>query len=168
MKARLRRFGADLTGASPRWGRTLILTTLVGKLSLVAAGFLIQALAGENSAQGFSGVMHDLSLASIVAAVVAAPLFESLCVMLLVWLFAGVMDRPALQTGLLVGLAAVPFHGLSWASLSVLPLFGLFGLIQFHWRARGRAWAGFWINVIAHGLVNGSSILLVAMATAEK
>ena len=164
MTTRLRRFADDLTGASPRWRRTLVLATLVGKMSLVATGFLIQAIAGENAAQGFSGVIHDLSLATILTAIVAAPLFESLCVMALVWLFAGVLNRPALQTSILVGLAAIPFHGLSAASVSVLPLFVLFGLIQFHWRARGRAWSGFWINVVVHGLVNGSSVLLVAAA----
>lgn len=159
-----RRLWDDLTGASTRWLRTILLAALVAKLAMTLVGVLVERLAGPSSGDGFSGVIDNVSPVLVFVTLVAAPLFESLGVVALVWFFSGRLKCAAMPTALAVGLLAVPLHGLTLGSVSVLPMFTLFGAVQHHWRARGEAWSGFWIITAVHFLANGVSVLVVAFA----
>lgn len=145
----------DLIGASPRWGRTILYAVVTGRLSIMALAIAVYAIVGEGADAGFSGVIRSVDPGMIFAIVVGAPVLESLVVLLLVWLFSRKLKWPLPVTVALTALLFIPQHGISVAALVVAPFFGLMAAIQHHWLMRGRAWAGFWLIVVIHGLANG-------------
>lgn len=155
----------DLTGQSDRWGRTLVWAVVVGRLTMMAIGVPIMLLAGDGADDQFSGMIDGLTDAWIFAGLVFAPLIESLCIRLVVWMLgsrAG-LGWPAWATALACGAIAVPLHGLSLVSLAVAPFFGLMAAIQHHWMNRGQGWAGFWLIVGIHVVANGLALLAMTL-----
>lgn len=145
----------DLTGASPRWGRTIIYAVLAGRLSIMALAVAVYALAGGEADAGFSGVVRSVDPGMIFVVVLVAPLLESLIVLLLVWLFSRKLGWSVGVTAALTALLFIPQHGFSFASLTIAPFFGLMAAIQHHWLMRGDRWAGYWLIVVIHALANG-------------
>lgn len=164
-------FWRDLTGQSDRWVRTLVLAVVIGRLSLVAAGVAI-LLAISAAADGdidgamdqYSGLTDVLNAEWIFAALVFAPLVESLAIRLVVWLLGGGDRRrwPVWATSLACALLAIPLHGLGPLSLAVAPFFALMAAIQHHWMNRGRGWAGFWLITAIHVAANALALLAMA------
>lgn len=155
-------FWADLTGASERWGRTLLLAVVIGRLSMTALGLMVLLAAGKQSTEGFTGVLQTLDTATIFGAVIGAPLIESLIVLALVWLIGFKLRASAAVTAVLVGLAFIPQHGLALVSVMTAPFFALEALILFNWMRRGSGVGGFWLVFFIHAISNGLSVLAVA------
>lgn len=155
----------DLTGQSVRWGRTLVLTVVIGRVSILLVGLPILLLAGEEAMQGFSGQAEALTGVWVFAALVFAPLSESLVVRLLVWLLGSraCLGWPVWATAIACGALSVPLHGLSLFSLAVAPFFALMAAIQHHWMNRGRGWAGFWLITVIHAVANGLALIVMAL-----
>ena len=159
----------DLTGQSDSWVRTLLLSVVIGRLSLMAAGFVILMLISTASHQGaldqFSGVTDVLTAEWIFVGLVFAPLSESLAIRLVVWAL-GRRPRPGWPvwaTAVSCALLAIPLHGLGPLSLAVAPFFALMAAIQHHWMNRGRGWAGFWLITAIHVAANAIALLAMAL-----
>ena len=151
----------DLTGQSERWGRTLLLAVVVGRLSLVALGAAIVLVVGPGATDQYSGLTDVLTGEWVFVALVFAPLTESLAIRLVVWLLGG--KWPVWATALACAALAVPFHGLGPVSLAVAPFFALMAAIQHHWMNRGRGWAGFWLITAIHVAANALALLAMAL-----
>lgn len=162
-------FWRDLTGQSDHWGRTLVLAVVVGRLSFMALGMFIVLIAGEGADDNFSGIPDALTEEWIIASLAFAPLVESLAICFVVWLLGSQksLGWPVWATSLACGVLAVPYHGLSLASLSVLPLFAIMAAIQHHWMNRGKGWPGFWLIVAIHLVVNALGLLAMALLWPE-
>lgn len=156
-------FWADFTGASDRWMRTFILALLLGRLSMIALGVAVVAAAGEGAFENFTGVIPALDPGVVFAAVIGAPLLESLIVLLLVWLIGVKLKASRAVTAVVTGLAFIPQHGLSLLSVAVAPFFALEALILHNWMRRGRTGGGFWLIFAIHAAANVTSVLAVAM-----
>lgn len=161
-------FWRDLTGQSERWGRTLLLAVVVGRLSLVAAGVVILmtvSLVSPQDADGvmdqYSGLTDVLTAEWVFVALVFAPLSESLAIRLVVWLLG--RKWPVWATSLACALLAIPLHGLGPLSVAVAPFFALMAAIQHHWMNRGRGWAGFWLITAIHFAANAVALLTMAL-----
>ncbi len=153
-------FWRDLTGQSERWVRTLMLAVVVGRLSLVVIGFLILMAVGPGATDQYSGMIDAVTAEWVFAALVFAPLVESLAIRLVVWVLGRRIGRwPVRATAAACALLAVPFHGLGPLSLAVAPFFALMATIQHHWMERGRGWAGFWLITAIHAAANGIALL---------
>jgi hypothetical protein len=148
----------DLTGASPRWLRTILYAAVAGRLSITAGGMIVYGLAGAGADAGFSGVVRSVDPGTILGMLLLAPLLESLIVLLLVWLFSGKLGWPIGVTVALTALLFMPQHGLSYASLAIGPFFALMAAIQHHWFMRGQGWAGYWLISAVHAVVNGAAV----------
>lgn len=149
---------ADLIGLSDRWGRTIALAAVLGRVATIPVAAVIYLLAPDTTEEGYSGVLTDLGPAEVIATLVVAPLVESLIIVFLVWLFGIVLRAPVWLTALLVATAFVPLHGLVLVSFAVFPIFALMAAIQFNWRRKGREWTGFWIITTIHFLGNLAAI----------
>ncbi len=164
---RWRRFQADLTGASDRWGRTIVYGLLFARLSLAPALLVVALLflwttddaLSNDALAGFSGRLDNIDGARIFSAVVFAPLTESLLVVFLVWLMGKKFGWSGWLVALLSAVIFVPLHGLAIGSLMIAPFFGLMALVQFNWMQRGDALGGYWVVVSMHAVVNISSLL---------
>ncbi len=165
-------FWRDLTGQSDRWVRTLVLAVVIGRLSLVAFGvvillaILVFARGDADAAMDqYSGLTDVLTAEWVFAALVFAPLVESLAIRLVVWLLGGGDRRkwPVWATSLACALLAIPLHGLGPLSLAVAPFFALMAAIQHHWMKRGRGWAGFWLITAIHFAANAVALLTMAL-----
>lgn len=164
-----RTFWSDLTGQSDRWGRTLVLTVVFGRLSALLIGLPILMLAGDGADDQFSGMADALTDDWVFAGLVFAPLIESLGIRLVVWTLgsrAG-LNWPVWATALACGAVAVPLHGLSLMSMATAPFFALMAAIQHHWMNRGRGWAGFWLVVAIHLVVNALGMLAMVLIGSE-
>lgn len=163
----------DLTGQSQRWGRTLVLAVVIGRLSLIALGIAVLMMVGAGGGDGaeegavdqFSGLTDVLTAEWMFAALVFAPLTESLAIRIVVWGLGGRARWrwPVWATALACAALAIPFHGLGPLSLAVAPFFALMAAIQHHWMKRGRGWAGFWLIVAIHVAANGMALLTMAL-----
>lgn len=155
----------DLTGQSERWGRTLVLAVIVGRLSLLVLGLAVLLAAGAGSMDQYSGLTDVLTVEWVFAALVFAPLFESLAIRLVVWLLGSRVGWgwPVWATSAACAVLAVPFHGLGPLSLAVAPFFALMAAIQHHWMNRGRGWAGFWLITAIHVAANALALLAMAV-----
>jgi len=153
-----RRAWRDLTGASTRWGRTILYAVVASRLSIAAAAIVIYGLAGAGADAGFSGMIRSVDFGIVFVFVVVAPVLESLILLLLVWLFSKKLRWPLPVTVLLTALLFVPQHGLSLASLVIAPFFALMAAVQHHWLMRGRGWAGYWLIVVIHAVSNGIAV----------
>lgn len=162
-------FWRDLTGQSDRWGRTLVLAVVVGRLSLVVLGVSILMVAGEGADDHFSGMTDALTGEWMLIGLVFAPLTESLAIRFVVWILGSRTGWgwPVWATGLACGALAVPLHGLSLVSLAVVPFFVLMAAIQHHWMNRGRGWPGFWLIVAIHLVANALGLLAMASMSPE-
>lgn len=158
-------FWRDLTGQTERWGRTLVLTVVVGRLSLVVLGVAIMMAAGEEAMDQYSGLTDVLTSEWVFLALVFAPLTESLSIRFIIWFLGSgvVLKWPVWATAMAVGALAVPLHGLSPFSLAVAPFFALMAAIQHHWMNRGRAWGGFWLIAAIHLVANALAVLAMAL-----
>jgi len=154
----------DLTGRSPRWVRTFFLGLVFGKLSMTLVAMAVQSLGAEDQ-ERFSGAPGALSLEFIFAALVFAPLLESLAVLGVVWLLArqGRRRWPVWSTALVCAALAIPLHGLSAYSVLVAPFFALMAAIQHNWMDRGQGKVGFWLNVSIHFAANSLGVLATAV-----
>ena len=157
-----RGFWADLTGASDRWGRTIVYAVAVGRLSMLVLGMAVLLAVGEGGVEGFTGVIESVDAATIFASVVGAPLLESLIVLVLVWVIGFKLKASRAVTAVITGLAFIPQHGLSLVSVSVAPFFALEALILMNWMRRGAGGTGFWLVFVIHAVANGLSVLSVA------
>jgi len=152
----MQRLWGALTGKSDQWFLTIVLSAVFGKLLLVAMLMIAFFAAGDDAISG--PLDGKLDSARFLDVLVLAPLVESILLVFLIWLLGFKLRLP---TAITVGLSAVvfvPLHGLTPASISVLPAFLLWGLIQYNWMARGKGEAGFKIVVAAHALANLTSI----------
>ncbi|WP_396594084.1 hypothetical protein [Brevundimonas sp. R86498] len=159
-------FWADLVGASDRWGRTILFATVLGRLAILPVVALIYILVPGTTGEGYSGELTDLGPAELVAALLVAPLVESLIIVFLVWLVGIRLGAPVWLTALLTAAVFVPMHGLVLVSLIIAPLFALMAAIQMNWRRKGREWTGFWIITAIHFLGNLSAVALTAIMPA--
>lgn len=157
-------FWRDLTGQSDRWGRTLVMAVVVGRLSLVVLGVAILMVAGEGADDQFSGMSDALTDEWMFVGLVFAPLTESLIVRFVVWILGSRTGWgwPVWATSLFCGALAATLHGVSLMSLAVVPFFALMAAIQHHWMNRGRGWPGFWLIVAIHLLANALGLLAMA------
>lgn len=153
----MKAFLADLTGASDRWGRTILFAAVAGRLALLPVAAAIYVLAPDTTEEGHTGTFGGLGFVDLFAALVLAPLLESLIIVFLVWLIGGRLRAPVWLTALLVGAAFVPMHGMVLVSVTVFPVFALMAAIQLNWRRKGREWAGYWIITAIHTLGNLSA-----------
>lgn len=165
-------FWRDLTGQSERWVRTLVLAVVIGRLSLVAVGVVVLlavSAAGGGEVEGaldqFSGLTETLTAEWVFAALVFAPLIESLGIRLVVWVLGSRTGWawPVWATSLTCALLAIPFHGLGPLSLAVAPFFALMAAIQHHWMSRGRGWSGFWLITAIHLAANAVAVLVMGL-----
>lgn len=158
-------FWRDLTGQSDRWGRTLVLAVVVGRLSFMALVLSIVLIAGEGADDNFSGIPDALTEEWIIASLAFAPLIESLAICFVVWLLGNHkgLGWPVRATSLACGVLAVPLHGLSLASFAVFPFFFLMAAIQHHWMNRGKGWEGFWLIVAIHLVANALGLIAMAL-----
>ena len=147
-------FLADLTGASDRWIRTLLYQVVIGRLSIFVVYALLLLVTPEMTQEGFSGVVRSLDTVMVIAALVFAPLVESLILLMIVGLVGGKFGAPRWFTVLFAGAAFLPMHGLVLMSLVIVPFFILMALVQFNWMKRSRTWAGYGIVVLIHALQN--------------
>ena len=168
---RWRRFKADLTGQSDRWGRTILYGVVFARLSiapiLIAVALVFMLSTGEtdpsSSLSGTSALISEVDAVAIVRGVFIWPVFESMVLAFLVWLMSSKLAwRPGI-TALVCALIFVPLHGLAMGSLIVAPFFWLMALVQCNWMRRGDGMGGYWIVVTMHALSNGSSYLATAM-----
>lgn len=157
-----RGFWADLTGASDRWVRTLVLAVVIGRLSMTALGLIVILAAGERSTVGFTGVIESLGAGEVFAAVVGAPVIETLILLLIVWLVGFKLKASRTVTAVVAALAFIPQHGLALASVMVAPFFALEAVILYNWMRRGKGGGGFWLVLAIHAIANGLSVLAVA------
>lgn len=162
-------FWRDLTGQSERWLRTIVLSVLVGRLSLLAIGSVVVAVAGIEVVEQYSGRIESLKPGVILSALLVAPIIESLAIRLAVWVFGSRFGWkwPVWATALACAALAVPLHGLGPMSLVAAPFFGLMAAIQHHWMVRGRGWAGFWLITAAHAAGNTVGVLTTALMGAD-
>ncbi|MDP1778529.1 MAG: hypothetical protein Q8K90_07965 [Brevundimonas sp.] len=163
-------FWRDLTGQSERWVLTLVLAVVIGRLSLVAVGVAILLVVAANRdpdgvMDQYSGLTDVLTAEWVFAALVFAPLIESLAIRLVVWLLGSRVGWkwPVWATALTCALLAIPLHGLGPLSLAVAPFFALMAAIQHHWMNRGRGWAGFWLITAIHLAANALALLAMAL-----
>lgn len=154
-------FWRDLTGQSERWARTLVLAVVVGRLSLVVIGFLILMAVGPGATDQYSGMIDAVTAEWVFAALVFAPLVESLAIRLVVWMLG--RRWPVRVTAAACAFLSVPFHGLGPLSLAVAPFFALMAMIQHHWMERGQGWAGFWLITAIHAAANGIALIGAAL-----
>jgi len=168
---RWRRFKADLTGESDRWGRTILYGVVFARLAFVAvtlAIVLVYVLStGETDFAaifaGTSTTISEVNAAEIISGLLLAPLLESLLLAFLVWLMSSKLRWRPWIMALVCALIFVPLHGLAIGSLIVVPFFWLMALVQYNWMRRGDGLGGYWIVVAMHALSNGSSYLTTAM-----
>ncbi len=155
----------DLTGQSERWGRTLVLAVIVGRLSLLVLGLAVLLAAGAGAMDQYSGLTDVLTVEWVFAALVFAPLTESLAIRLVVWVLGSRLGWgwPVWATAMACAALAVPLHGLGPLSLAVAPFFALMAAIQHHWMNRGRGWAGFWLITAIHVVANALALLAMAV-----
>ncbi|MDZ4363636.1 hypothetical protein [Brevundimonas sp.] len=154
----MQRFLSDLTGASTRWGRTILYGFVAARASITLVGIAVVLIWGEAGYDGFSGLLDQASLLVAIVAIAIAPLIEQLMVLFMVWVLAFVLRLPAEIAAVLTGLGFGTLHGLAPASLSVVPLFILLALIQIHWARRRKGMTGFWVGVAIHALTNATAV----------
>lgn len=167
---RMQRFWADLTGMSDRWGRTILYSAVFARLSLLPAAALVLLLygaatgdwTGSESVEGFSGAVDDIDGATIISALVIAPLFETLLLALLVWVLGFWLKARRWLTVTVVALAFVPLHGLAIGSLFVLPFFILMATVWYNWKRRGDGFGGYWVVMTMHLVSNGLTLITTA------
>lgn len=157
-----RGFWADLTGASDRWGRTILYAVAIGRLSMLALGIVVLLAFGEGGVEGFTGFIESVDAATIFAAVFAAPFLESLILALIVWAVGFKLKASRAVTAVVAGLAFIPQHGLAAASVMVAPFFALEALILMNWMRRGEGGTGFWLVFVIHAVANSLSVLAAA------
>jgi len=168
---RWRRFKADLTGESDRWGRTILYGVVFARLAfapVILAIALVYVLStGETdpskSFSGTSALISEVDAFAIVSGVFLAPLLESLILAFLVWLMSSKLRWRPWVTALVCALIFVPPHGLAIGSVIVAPFFWLMALVQCNWMRRGDGMGGYWVVVTMHALSNASSLLTTAM-----
>jgi hypothetical protein len=156
-------FWSDLTGASPRWGRTLIYAAVIGRLGFLPIVLLVAVLWGEGGFDGFSGQLQggdDLVLEALIALVVA-PLLEQMLVLLGIVVAHWAMRLPPWPSAGLVAVLLSALHGLTPGSAMVFPLFLLLAVIQINWMRRGSMLGGFVLGTAIHGLVNAVAVMAV-------
>ena len=167
---RWRRFKADLTGESDRWGRTILYGVVLARLSLATVSLAISLVyvlsTGETDfAVIFSGTtISEVNAIQIFSGVFLAPLLESLFLAFLVWLISSKLRWRPWIMALVCALIFVPLHGLAIGSLIVVPFFWLMALVQYNWMRRGDGLGGYWIVVTMHAISNGVAFLSVAMS----
>jgi hypothetical protein len=160
------RWIAMTSGDSDDWLVTGILAGNAGKVATVVVGLpivLLAGWAGVDPFEGFSGRLPALNWTVVAAALVAAPILESLLVWLSVWLLQGRLRRGLAATSLISGSVMAALHGASLVSVTVFPAFALQALILARWRLRGSPAKGYWSIVIAHLVMNGSTVWLAAI-----
>jgi hypothetical protein len=150
---------ADLTGASPRWVRTVVYAALVGRLAALPLGLIVGAVWGEAGFAGFSGLIEAVDLRLILLAVVFAPLVEQLLVLVAVGILHWGLRFPPWPAALISAAGCCALHGLVPASILVFPLFALLGIVQINRARRGSLLAGFGLGVLIHALANGVAVL---------
>lgn len=145
---------------------------VIGRLSFVAVGVavLLAVTAGgggdvDGAMDQYSGLTDVLTAEWVFAALVFAPLIESLGIRLVVWVLGGRAGWgwPVWATSLTCALLAIPFHGLGPISLAVAPFFALMAAIQHHWMSRGRGWSGFWLITAIHLAANTVAVLAMGL-----
>ena len=112
---------ADLTGASDRWGRTLLYQVVAGRLSILVVYLLLMLATPNTTTEGFSGVVQSLDATTYISALIAAPLVESLILLAIVGLVGGKFEAPRWLTVLMAGGVFLPMHGLVLMSLVIVP-----------------------------------------------
>lgn len=165
------RFWADATGASPRWGRTIIYGVVVARLSLVPMLILVGLIdwaahgdaPGPGSLEGFSGAIGQIDAVLILSALIFAPVLESLLVAFLTWLVGFRLKLPLWPTATLVGLAFVPLHGLVPASLVIAPFFILMAAVWYNWQQRNDGLGGYGVVMTMHAASNGLALVTTAI-----
>ena len=165
------RFWADLTGASDRWGRTILYGLLLSRVSLAPLLILVVLLhgaatgdwTGPGSIENFSGRIDQVDAGRILSAVIAAPLLETLLLVLLVGGIGFRLKAGRWATATFTGLAFIPLHGLGFGSLVVFPFFVLMAVVWYNWKQRGDGLGGFWIVVSLHAVANGSALFTSAL-----
>lgn len=120
---------------------------------------LIIWLLGSSAAINFLGYHREITPLLIFLATVFGPVSESLAVWVLVWLAQSKFGLGQVSTSLATGAALVILHGISWASLAVLPTFAMHAAIIFSARLRRRSGSGYLIIVGAHSLQNLISVI---------
>lgn len=147
-----------MVGRTDQWPLTIVLPVLLTKLLLIPVAMLFSLAASdvEVSAafEDYSGTIRNIDAALVIVSLVVAPLLETLISAVLVWLLGFKLHMPASLTACAVALIFVPLHGLTPASLIVLPAFLIWALIQYNWMARGDGETGFKIVVASHALAN--------------
>lgn len=169
---RWRRFKADLTGESDRWGRTVLYGVVFARLAfatVMLAIVLVYELSTGQTApssilSGTSTTISEVNAIEIFDAVLFAPLWESLALAFLVWLMSSKFGWRPWITALVCALIFAPLHGLSIGSLVIGLFFWQMALVQCNWMRRGDGLGGYWIVVTMHAIWNGSAYLSKAMS----
>jgi hypothetical protein len=162
------RLGAALVGQSRNWGLTALLAGVASKIITTASSICLSYLAWEfyriDAGMGFSGaVSRGVNTAIVLGALILAPLLESALVIATVWLLRLRFKNTA-PIIIMSGVIHVPLHGMSFASLSVWPMFMLHALIVLNWMARQQTGRGYCAIVGAHFVSNSIGLAVRAFA----
>ena len=130
---------------------------------MLALGMVVILAFGEGGVEGFTGLVESVDAATIFAAVFAAPFLESLILALIVWVVGFKLKASLAVTAVVAGLAFIPQHGLSAASVMVAPFFALEAPILMNWMRRDAGGTGFALVVAIHALANGLSVAATAV-----
>lgn len=144
----------DLTGVSDRWLRTILYQVVAGRLSIFVVYLVLFLSTPQMTNEGFSGIVRSLDSVMVITALIAAPIVESLILLVIVGLVGGKFGAPRWFTVLLAGALFLPMHGLVLMSLVIVPFFVLMALVQYNWMKRSKTWAGFCIVVVVHAVQN--------------
>jgi hypothetical protein len=142
-----------------KWIVIAIITGVAGWATGNGILNLIIWLLGPSAAINFSGYHREITPLLIFLATVFGPVTESLAVWVLVWLAQSKCDLDHVSVSLATGAAMVMLHGISWASLAVLPTFAMHAAIMFSARLRCRSGSGYLVIVGAHSLQNLISVI---------
>lgn len=156
-------FWNDLTGVSGRWPRTIVYQVVVGRLSIFLVYLVLFLATPQMTNEGFSGIVRSLDSVMIATALIAAPLVESLILLVIVGLVGGKFGAPRWLTVLLASALFLPMHGLVLMSLVIAPFFVLMALVQYNWMKRSKTWIGFWMVVAIHALQNLFGVTYAAL-----
>jgi hypothetical protein len=145
-----------------RTSKRIVLAIGIGVTGWAAANVILELILwifGSEAAAGFSGYQTEITAVLIGAALIFAPPSESLAVWMLVWMTQSKLRLPALPAVLITSAVMVSLHGVSVASLAVLPTFALHATVMFAARARREAVAGYFTIVAAHFVQNAIGII---------
>jgi hypothetical protein len=160
IRARLLGRADDVVGTALTAG---VFSKLLGILIAVPVSLCVTLTTGGDATKDFSGQVRTIDSDWLEAALVVAPLLESLILLAVTWLVRRVLGLAEIPAALCAGLILVPLHGLAAFSLTVFPTFALQALIAMRWQARGRPIAACVVVAATHLVHNLLSIGLAAV-----